>query len=353
MVVTCRECKLEVANNTALVVHWEEQRDLDAGHYHCSQCMDLYHTPEAEHRHHKEQDLGCPGSDERFVTASGLIEHIEKNRCKKVKNDDYAARREEKLAFARGLQRRHNGEDVDLADHLSVANLSLTEESMATQKGPQNFTQFLSRTKDVPVGIPSLSSLRPKADRTVRPNPVTFAMMKKKNLFPDAPAAVRPTAEKMGALQKPAETKQPEWPAHDPRNPQWDPAKYYVKYINKYKCPHDRCPKSFPSAAGLRSHLLSAKHAGLLKVQCPHCYKWFDSMAAITAHAESQGVRCTIRETNGYRQFIDQLTAGIVDTAGSHGDGTEKYVVPQEARQVFGTSQGRWVLEQLKQQENP
>jgi hypothetical protein len=61
-------------------------------------------------------------------------------------------------------------------------------------------------------------------------------------------------------------------------------------------------------------------------------------MAAITQHAESQGVRCTIRDTDGFRQFLDQLTAGIVDTTEKNADGTEKYTVPEEAREVFGNS---------------
>lgn len=77
-------------------------------------------------------------------------------------------------------------------------------------------------------------------------------------------------------------------------------------------------------------------------MQCPHCYRWFNSMAAITQHAESQGVRCIIRATDGYRQFLDQLTAGIVDTTEKNNEGKEKYRVPQEAREVFGTLQGQW-----------
>ncbi len=86
-------------------------------------------------------------------------------------------------------------------------------------------------------------------------------------------------------------------------------------------------------------------------MQCPRCSKWFDSIAALTAHAESQGVRCVLRETNGYRQFLDQLTAGILDTTERHDDGTEKYSVPAEARNTFGTMQGDWVGEQLRKQD--
>lgn len=68
-------------------------------------------------------------------------------------------------------------------------------------------------------------------------------------------------------------------------------------------------------------------------------------MAALVAHASSQSVRCNVRHTDGYRQFLDQLTAGIVDTTEKHGDGTEKYAVPEEARAQFGTLQGKWMQE--------
>jgi hypothetical protein len=74
-------------------------------------------------------------------------------------------------------------------------------------------------------------------------------------------------------------------------------------------------------------------------------------MAALTAHAESQGVRCVLRETSGYRQFLDQLTAGILDTTEKHVDGTEKYSVPAAARATFGTMQGAWVGEQIRKQD--
>ncbi len=69
-------------------------------------------------------------------------------------------------------------------------------------------------------------------------------------------------------------------------------------------------------------------------------------MSALTAHAESQSVRCRIRETEGFRHFMDQATAGILDTVEKHADGTEKYEVADEARERFETSQGRWVKEQ-------
>ncbi|KAL2133106.1 hypothetical protein VTI74DRAFT_2908 [Chaetomium olivicolor] len=153
--------------------------------------------------------------------------------------------------------------------------------------------------------------------------------------------AVHLTAEQLAFFQKPVPGKEILWPPHDPRNPTWDASQYFVTYMNKYKCPHERCPKSFTSVSAIRAHLLSPQHANLLKVQCPTCCKWFDSVAAITQHAESQSVHCNLRNTEGYRQFLDQLTAGIVDTTEKNEDGMPVYTVPKEARRVFGTGQGK------------
>lgn len=188
------------------------------------------------------------------------MEHIEKNRCKRITNDVYVAHREERLAFSRELQRRHRGEDPDVP-------------------AKNDFTQFLSKAKNGAFGTSNLSAFRPKAEGTVRPNPVTFAMKEvefpqlarkqpafstggagasfsasstqnqagnpwaqKKNLFPDAPAPVRPRPQQLQALEAPAPKAEQERAPHDPNNPKWDPKMYFVKYTNKYKCPHDRCP---------------------------------------------------------------------------------------------------------------
>jgi palmitoyltransferase len=58
-------------------------------------------------------------------------------------------------------------------------------------------------------------------------------------------------------------------------------------------------------------------------------------MAALTQHVESPSVRCNIRNTDGYDDFLDKLTAGIVDRAGSNPDGMPKLTVSEGARTAF------------------
>ncbi|KAL2023855.1 hypothetical protein VTK56DRAFT_632 [Thermocarpiscus australiensis] len=196
-------------------------------------------------------------------------------------NGDLVVRREEKLALARELQRRHLSGDSDLPDNLSVSSLSLADTTGRTAgRVPYNFTKYLSRAEDGPAAIPGLSTLRPKAETTAQPNPASLVTSEgefprlplqqsrtqkntdllknlqsdkakqqagnqwaqKKALFPSAPAAVSPTPEQLEAAQKPGQSRETAWPPDDPRNPSWDPKKYFVTYTKKYRCPHDRCP---------------------------------------------------------------------------------------------------------------
>ncbi len=73
------------------------------------------------------------------------------------------------------------------------------------------------------------------------------------------------------------------------------------------------------------THLGSPAHDHI-KYHCPHCLRAFDSATGLAQHAESQSVRCRIRETDQYGQFVDQLTAGMADVQGRHDDNTIRYV---------------------------
>lgn len=142
------------------------------------------------------------------------MQHIENNQCKRITKGDLEARREEHLAFSRELQRRHFGD----------APSSAPLDSTRAAKPPSHFGQYLSNSTSV--GAPTLSALRPKAEATVRPNPVTLAI---KEVAPDASAAITQGQQKT-------------WPEHHPKNPQFRAANYFSPYSKKWKCPHARCP---------------------------------------------------------------------------------------------------------------
>src|SRR3569833_224894 len=57
----------------------------------------------------------------------------------------------------------------------------------------------------------------------------------------------------------------------------------------------------------------------------------FSTATGLTSHAENSTARCRIRDSDNYRQFIDQLTAGLTDVDWRHTDDSVRYVVPENA----------------------
>jgi ribose 5-phosphate isomerase RpiB len=72
------------------------------------------------------------------------------------------------------------------------------------------------------------------------------------------------------------------------------------------------------------------------RLKCPKCLRFYASATALTQHVESQGVRCTIRETDEYGAQLDDITASTAVIAGLHEDETLKYAVHPD----FGTGKG-------------
>jgi len=67
------------------------------------------------------------------------------------------------------------------------------------------------------------------------------------------------------------------------------------------------------------------------RLRCPNCLRQFINATALVQHAEAQAIKCQIRDTTAYRQALDQITAGLVDTAGRHSDDTIKYIAKKTA----------------------
>lgn len=57
------------------------------------------------------------------------------------------------------------------------------------------------------------------------------------------------------------------------------------------------------------------------------CLRYFSTATALTQHIESQGVRCKVRNTEGFDGVVDGVTGGTAVTAGRHKDDTIKYAV--------------------------
>jgi hypothetical protein len=66
------------------------------------------------------------------------------------------------------------------------------------------------------------------------------------------------------------------------------------------------------------------------------CLRYFSTATALTQHIESQGVRCKVRNTEGFNGVVDGVTGGTAVTTGRHIDDTIKYTVNPCLRNLFG-----------------
>jgi hypothetical protein len=87
--------------------------------------------------------------------------------------------------------------------------------------------------------------------------------------------------------------------------------------------------KSLENRTGLIQHLKSPAHMDA-QLRCPGCLRQYASATALVQHAESQAIRCQIRDSNEYKMAVNAITGGFVDTAGRHEDDTIRYVAPDD-----------------------
>ncbi|KAJ3482169.1 hypothetical protein NLG97_g7639 [Lecanicillium saksenae] len=145
---------------------------------------------------------------------------------------------------------------------------------------------------------------------------------------------VTPTVEQLTEATRPSQMSVTDIDIDDPMNAYFRASNYFNTAINKYVCPKLGCGKYYDNKFQIINHLKSPAHGGR-SYQCPRCSRIFQSVEAITSHAESPG-HCRIRETEEYGTFLDQITGGIVqvDMDGSN-DGV-KYNVQQDVmKKVF------------------
>ena len=79
------------------------------------------------------------------------------------------------------------------------------------------------------------------------------------------------------------------------------------------------------------------------KLRCPACLRQYATATALVQHAESQALKCQIRESKEYKTAVDQITGGFVDTAGRHRDDTIRYVALENVM-IPGKGEGQMTV---------
>ncbi|KAL2075084.1 hypothetical protein VTL71DRAFT_26 [Oculimacula yallundae] len=151
-----------------------------------------------------------------------------------------------------------------------------------------------------------------------------------KNLFPDAPAAVEPPVDLLTSLSIGPTAATPVYRQFDPADPNFRASRFYVNLLQKWKCPYPGCNVSSKTQQAFVNHLNSPTHSDE-KFQCLRCYRYYSSATALAQHAESQGVRCNIRETDDFGLVVRGITADTATTNGRLQDNTVRYEINPDA----------------------
>ncbi|KAK2864975.1 hypothetical protein FQN49_004039 [Arthroderma sp. PD_2] len=106
--------------------------------------------------------------------------------------------------------------------------------------------------------------------------------------------------------------------------------KFFSEVHGTYICP---CDTSFGTREELEQHIATGVHsAGVTR--CPVCLRMFRSSAALVAHCESATKRCKISQTRNFGQVIDEISGGVIGTAGRNDDGTVRFEAAPGAKAI-------------------
>ncbi|KAF9775479.1 hypothetical protein IL306_006396 [Fusarium sp. DS 682] len=309
-----------------------------ANHIHCQFCGADFHTDIAkvihiQQDHPQEQNLLCTGCGKGpFVRVGGLVSHVQKD-CPSLSAAKIEAARGEKMEFSKALtamtkEPLKNNYESYMPENDDKGLPTTTWEALEGIPAPLAIEQS---------EFPSLGASSSTALQPIKQTNKENDWIKGKNLFPNAPAAQRPTPEQLKLATAPnAKITFERLRDLDPDHPHFNVSRWYSEYTQKFGCPYDRCGKTFKKAQGLKAHLKSEAHSNT-KYRCPYCLNTFGSLTAITQHVESNSSKCKIRNTEQFNAFFDQLLGGLVNVERERNeDGTLRY----EMSKSFGKGPG-------------
>ncbi|KAL8376252.1 hypothetical protein RB595_007383 [Gaeumannomyces hyphopodioides] len=370
--IPCPECNVVLASPGALFEHKEDMMSTTGTHLDCVICKITFHTPNAYRLHYRlshiaKQRLQCPGCKATFVRGAGLLAHLEQGHCDHLGEaaKTYTnAKREQTIGFIRALQDRDivaragfqlgpgkTGDDYGGYVGKRRVAYELTDDEVVRfsllhlgQEDNESKGASFNHEVDFPPpgaggyhhGDSKQPDLLGDEGSVVHNQPDKGAWdAGSKQLFPNATAAAPPpptrlTPQGLLSLLEQVDKRMPR-AEHDPEAPGFDAGRYWAEVLNKFKCPHPRCGKSFKARNGLIGHLQSDAHRSAPFI-CPQCMRKFGSITALAQHAEAEGIRCTVQTSESYRIFLAQLTGSVLDVDGSNDDRSPMYVVTDQAK---------------------
>jgi hypothetical protein len=149
-------------------------------------------------------------------------------------------------------------------------------------------------------------------------------------LFPNAPPAVAPPPELMQSLSADNTPPKPMYDEHNPKNPNFNAARYYNQFSQGYKCPHYSVCKGKrgdkKTVQAFVQHLLSPIHQDHEKVTCQRCLRVYVNATAFVQHFESQTIRCDARTLGNAGAVVREIAQVITTEGERHEDETVVYI---------------------------
>ncbi|KAK8035636.1 hypothetical protein PG993_010631 [Apiospora rasikravindrae] len=341
------------------------QHQYRKSHWRCTKCeINFYDgTSLLKHdaeRHVPEQELVCPGCSSVFRRPSGLMKHIETNQCAVIKPPMINEARKRRIDFVKGLGSLNPANEDNLFHEMGEEEVNadirpwfqpdrvirnfveweedydfpLEREPETPKNGPDLYLGGVNKAPDLLTGD-NLAALNQAFEEKEVGHDAGPWSSDEDPVYPD----VRPTPKQLFRdLEQehhdvPVDmTKRFDQRANDPDKQGYNPAVFYEPYFEKYKCPHLRCGKKFDRPAGLTIHLKSPIHQKGMRISCPYCSRLFARMTDAIAHAESASQKCQIRGSDLFREFVANVSGGLIDVFMTQPDGIAfnipHYIVP-------------------------
>ncbi|KAF6819148.1 DNA polymerase subunit alpha B [Colletotrichum sojae] len=351
LAIRCRTCGQLCDDEQHLMTHKLWAMKVNGDHIHCTICgmdFEALDTQKAHilevsdsttveawppvltdpfQMHPQEQDITCPGCQRRFVRLAGWMKHLEHNECPNIKRQDVDKNRAEKLTFAHELQKRSG---LEFGDYFPASHPSVQSAPSIVSKPYMAHPSFFK-----PDDFPELKDLEGALQQDAAPKTSSASA------YTTAPSSAN--SQEAQVVSKAPKIDD----VNNPYHHRFDARKFYNNYSRKFKCPQKSCTKTFDTAPALVAHMKSSISHYNAKLQCPGCLRWFKDASSLTAHSESETNRCSIRHSDNYRVYLDQLTGGMADVVGKNDDKTIKYDVSTEAIIKFGPQQAKKATEYM------
>ncbi|KAK8040811.1 hypothetical protein PG994_013818 [Apiospora phragmitis] len=318
------------------------QHQYKKSHWRCTKCeINFYDgTTLLKHdaeRHVPEVELVCPGCDSIFRRPRSLMKHIEAGQCVIIKPPMINEARKRRVDFVKGLGSMNPANDDNLFRQMDEKDVNADIRPWFQPDrvgGPDMYLAGVNKAPDLLTGDNLAALGRAFEGSEIQTDAGPWAS-KENQVFPNT----RPTPKQVFRdlehehHDMPVDiTKRIDHRVLDPDKHGYNPAVFYEPLFEKYKCPHLRCGKKFERPGGLTFHLKSPIHKARMRISCPYCSRLFATMTDAIGHAESVTQKCQIRGSDLFREFIANVSGGLIDVFMAKPDNiafhVPHYVVP-------------------------